>query len=93
LADLNGARQGEVEIAAWNPDCRGGEPFYRTSAATTGDLPARIAAARAATEAQVRDALTACPVDGVTAETLLEGFNEALAAAEAQLAEEQARQR
>ncbi len=93
LADLNGVRQGEADIGAWNPDCDRGQPFYQGNAATGGDLPTRIAAARRAAETQVRAALAACPVDGVTAESLLEGFDEALTAAEAQLAEEQGRRR
>lgn len=91
VADLEGARQGEAEIAAWNPDCDRGQPFYRGNAATAGDLAARVAAARAVTEAQISAALTACPVAGVTVPSLMEGFDEAVSAAEARLAERQRR--
>lgn len=91
VADLHGSRVGEVEVQTYHLECPGHAPFLRATAPTTGDLAARIAAARRATEEQVRAALTRCSFPHLSAERLMAGFDDAVALAEAQLAEDLSR--
>lgn len=88
VADLNGRRTGEVEVGTYNLDCPGHTPFHRGRATTTGDLEARVAAAHAAVETQLRTALAQCSFPGLTVPDLMAGFDEALRAEEARLAAE-----
>jgi len=91
VADLHGSRVGEAEVQTYHLECPDHEPFLRATAATTGDLAARIAAAHRATEEQVRAALTRCSFPHLSVERLMAGFDDALALAEAQLAADLAR--
>lgn len=85
MADLHHQRVGEVEVSTWNPECEANSTWHRARAVTNGDLPARIAAARAAAEGQLRAALAECSYPGVTVEGMMAGFDEALIRMEAQL--------
>lgn len=90
-ADLNYQRQGDIEVTRYDLNCPRRMLVLESRAAQTGDLATRIAAARQATEAQVRAALAQCPHPQLSAERLMAGFDEALALAEARLAADASR--